>query len=234
MKKLVLITLMFFTLPVIAEPRLVSVKGESEFEVDADIINIEFSIANKSEISLTKGNEKVNAVAQIIIEKLVALGINQNDIYSPSFNYQSDRDYDENECPGEYYPYVSRDMSVQLKNIEKYTAVIDLLLENGVTSIDEINSEISGFDKQNNEAMNLAIDDAKRQAKFYVESFGGKLGKVHSISNRNSTYGEWDSYDEIIVRGIRASGVSTKLQPYKFVPGPVTITASIYVQFEID
>ena len=234
MKKLLLITLMCVVLPVnSAEPRLVTITGESEFEVAADIIEIEFSINNQSEVNLAKGNEKVNGIAQVIIGKLVDLGISEKDIYSPSFNFENDRDYDrDTECPGDYYPYVSRRMSVKLKDIDKYTDVIDLLLENGATSIDDINSEISNFDSQNNEAMRLAILDAKKQAKYYVESFGGKLGRIHRIGKRKSTYNRWSSREEIVVTGTRAS--RAKVRPYKFRPSPVTVEASIYVEFEIN
>ena len=234
MKTFLLIALMFFVLPVTAEPRLVSITGESEFEVEADIINIGFSITNQSETNLSKGNEKINTIAQAVIGELVALGISEEDIYSPSFNFERERrSYDDKECLGEYYPHVSRRMNVQLKDIEKYTDVIDLLLKNEVTSIDDINSEVSDFDKQTNEAMNLAILDAKRQAKFYVESFGGKLGKIYSIGRKNSSYDRWGNSEEIVVTGTRNT-LPRKVQPYKFKPAPVTIDASIYVEFEID
>ena len=233
MKKFLLITLMCVVLPVnSAEPRLVSITGASEFEVDADIINIDFSINNESEVNLAKGNEKVNGIAQVIIGKLIELGVSEKDIYSPFFNFENERRYhDETECPGEYYPHVSRRMSVKLRDIDKYTDVIDLLLENGATRIGDIDSEVSNFDEHSNEAMKLAIQDAKQQAKFYVESFGGKLGKIHRIGKKESDYNRYGNTKEIVVTGTRNT---LQVKPYKFRPSPVTVDATIYVEFEID
>ncbi len=232
MKKLLLLLIcVFFILPVSAEPRIISITGESEFEVDADIINISFSIENQDETSSSKANEKVSVVAQTVIGKLVGLGISEEDIRSPSFNYEWDRDYDA-DCPGEHFPYVGRGMTLKLTDIDKYTDVIDILLNSGVTSIDEIDSEISSFDEQNNEAMKLAILDAKEKAKFYVESFDGKLGGIYRIGKNQSNYNRWGGdAEEIVVHGTRSSRAHEK--PYKFRPAPVTIEASIYVEFEI-
>lgn len=213
-----------------SDPRIISVEGKGRFEYPAEMIRIDFSVFNQSDRDIKDAKAKVDRASTALVRSLVKLGINEKDILSPSFSIESDDGYDQDDCPIEPMPIVGRNMEVLVRDIKLYRKVIDALVENGVTSIGTIESEVADLEKYKRSAMLAAIDDAKKQAAFLVENLGGTLGKVHSIGEKRTH--NFSKIEEIVVSGIRASDRDEI--PYDFQPKPVEVLASIYVEFEIE
>lgn len=232
MKKILLVLpLLLLTFAANAQPRIISVTGEASFEREADMIEISFNITNLNNTDLHKAKKEVDQVSQNVIAALVGLGVSEKDIYSPDFLFHYEQQTDDDDCLTAYLPEVDRGMWLRLRDIELYATIIDTLLENGVTKIDDVRSELSDFDEQKKAAMLLAIKDAKDQATFYVENFGATLGKVHRIGKKSASYDGYGN-ERIVVMGTRNRNKVKK--PYSFKPNPVDIEASVYVEFEIE
>lgn len=230
--KIMCICIFFFSLTtsqVFADQKIISVVGNSEFEHDAELIKIHFAIANQTNTDLQQAKEEVEKISSNIAHSLVKLGINENDIVSSAFRVDSNRPY-RNGCPEKPIPVVERNIEVRLKKIKLYQKTIDSLVANGVTSIRRIESDLINRKKYEQKAMLAAIKDAKEQAKFLVEGFDAKLGDVHRIGER--TVQHIPLVPEMMTRSVTADGV--KPEPYEFKPMPVTITAKVHVEYEIQ
>lgn len=213
-----------------SDPRVIAIEGSGSFEYPAEMIRIDFSVYNQSDRDIKEAKSKVERASSEIVRSLIDIGINEKDIFSPSFTVDLDDQYDSEDCPKGYVPVVGRDMEVLLRDIKLYRKVIDTLVENGATSIGRVQSEVEDLKKYERSAMLAAIEDAKKQAAFLVENLGGKLGKVHSI--REKRVRNRSDIEAIVVTGMRASPRDEI--PYSFQPEPVEVSASIYVEFEIE
>ncbi len=231
MKKLILIvSLSILSAYAYSDPRIIAVSGSGSFEVQAEVIRINFSVFNQSDRDVKVAKTKVERASKAIVESLIDLGVADKDIYSPYFTVDLDGRYDSDDCPNGYVPVVGRNMEVLLRDVSLYRKVIDALVENGATEIGRVEGEVADIEKYEQRAMLAAIDDAKNQARFLVENLGGKLGRVHSIGEKRN----WrrSNLEELVVSGVRAS--LRDEDPYEFQPEPVEVSASIYVEFEID
>jgi len=233
MKRLLLIlSLVSFSLTVQADTRIIAVTGAASFEREADVIEVSFYVKNINKTDLSEAKKEVDAISQKAVAALVELGVSEEDIFSPEIRIEYEQDYDKGDCPQKYLPIVFRSMGVTLRDIQLYTKLIDTLLESGVTGIDDVESQLSDIEQHEKKAMSMAIQDAKDQAKFYVESFGGRLGKVHSIGRKSSGRDYGYGAEQIEVYGTR-NRLKVK-EPYNFRPAPIDVDASVYVEFQID
>ncbi|WP_028886845.1 SIMPL domain-containing protein [Teredinibacter turnerae] len=231
MKKIILIIfLSILSVCAHSDPSIIAIRGSGSFEYPAEAIRIEFSVYNQTDRDVKTAKSKVESASTAIVTSLINLGVSEKDIFSPSFTVDLEDQYDGENCPKANVPVVGRDMEVLLRDVKLYRKVIDALVENGATTIGRVQSEVEDIERYERRATLAAIADAKNQAKFLVENFGGKLGKVHSIGEkriRNKPY-----IEEVIVSGIRSS-VKDEI-PYDFQPEPVEVAANIYVEFEIE
>lgn len=231
MKKIVLfVCLALLSEFTYSDPRIIAIQGAGSFEYPAEMIRIDFSVFNQSDQDIKVAKSKVERVSTAIVRSLIELGINEKDIFSPSFTVDLDDQHDGDDCPKGYLPIVGRDMEVLIRDIKLYRKVIDTLVENGATSIGSVQSEVEDMEKYEQRAMLAAIDDAKKQAEFLVKNLGGELGKVHSVGEKRTR--NRSHIEEILVSGIRAS-LRGEI-PYDFQPAPVEVSANIYVEFEIE
>ena len=231
MKKILLIiSLSILSVYAYSDPRIVAIKGSGSFEYPAETIRVDFSVFNQTDRDVKAAKSKVERASTAIVASLIKLGISEKDIFSPSFTVDLEDQYDGDDCPKGYIPVVGREMEVLIRDVKPYRKVIDALVENGATTIGRVQSEVEDMEKYEQRAMLAAISDAKKQAKFLVENLGGKLGRVHSVGEKRIRNGSY--IEEVVVSGIRASVLDEI--PYDFQPEPVEVSASIYVEFEIE
>lgn len=233
MRKLIFFISML-VLPIIAwsEPRLVAIKGFGSVEVEADTIEMSFSVANTNYKNVDEAKQDVEKRSGNIVVALIKLGISEADIVSPHFEVDVERNYRDRECPDSWVPEVTRYMDLTLKDISKYGRVLDVLVKNGVTRVESVEPGILDSKTYEKKALTVAIENAKVQAKFLAESFGARLGKIHNIGERK--YRNNSNLEEVVVSGIRASLPERDDMPYEFKPGKVEIEADIYVEFELE
>ena len=212
-----------------ATPRIIAIEGKGRIEFQAEVIRIYFSVYNQSEKDVKKAKDMVEKTSKSVVQGLLQLGVDEQDIFSPSFTVDLDTSFDER-CSNGFTPIVGRDMEVLVRDVSLYRQVIDLIVDRGVTGIGLVESEVADIKKYERQAMLAAIADAKEQATFLVENLGGELGKVYSIGRKRVRTNS--NLEEIVVSGIRAS--QTNDIPFDYQPEPVEVSAEIYVEFEID
>lgn len=213
----------------LAEMRTIAVTGKGYYEVKPDVIQIGFDVINTEARSLEEAKLTVDEATKKVIAALIKMGIEKDSITTNGFQLEQEPDYEE-DCKISYIPAIGRSFEFKLKNIEKYNDVITALVNYGATNIDRPMGELLDYEKHERQALKLAIDNAKQEAKYLVENLGGKIGKVHSIGQKkvhNKYY-----FEEVVVTGIRAS--AGKYEHLHFNPRPVEVNAEIYVEFEIE
>lgn len=231
-KSIFFIPLLVLSMNSWAEPRLVSIKGLGSVEVEADIIEMSFVVANTNYKDVDEAKKDIERRSSNIVEALVKLGISETDIISPHFEVDAERHYGDRECDDSWVPEVTRYMELTLKDIRKYGRVLNVLVKNGVTRVESVEPGILDSKLYEKKALTVAIENAKAKASFLAESFGAKLGRIHNIGERK--YRNNNNLEEVVVSGIRASLPESDDIPYAFKPGKVKVEADIYVEFELE
>ncbi len=209
---------------------VVSVTGKSEISVKPDIVSMSFNIYNTKVMDLPSAKKELDRRTSKVIEALLLVGIDEKDITSEGFELDQYSD-DENGCKNQYVYEVGRSFDLILRNLDQYNNVINILISGGVSNIAYAEAKLNESKKYEKQALKLAIEDAKNQASFLVEEFGGKLGSIKNIGHRKTST-RYDDEEVIVVSGIRSS--LKKNADVYFTPAPVEISAEIYAEFEIE
>lgn len=217
--------------PCLARAGMVSVSGFSSKEIAPDIIHFSFSISNVHNRELESAKKEIDAKAAKLAKSLIEFGIKDKDITSPYFEVDGEPDRHE-KCLNEWVPTVSRDFKVTLRDVKRYNNFLDLLVAHGVTKIDDIEGDVSEKGDHEEAVLVQAIEDAKSKANFLAKSFDSKVVRIKTIGKREENF-EGIQEEELIITGYRATAGQTDAIPYEFRPENVTITASIYAEFEI-
>ncbi|WP_395043278.1 SIMPL domain-containing protein [Flavobacterium sp.] len=187
MKKLVLITLtLFATMSQAQEQKQipqVSVTGEGKIKVKPDQVEINFGVENlgKDAQEVKKLNdEKVDKVVKYIKK----FGIPLSDFQTTNVTLNRNYDYDKKK----YNYQASQNISILLKDVSKYDALMMGLVDNGINNISDIEFKSSKIEEHKSEARKAAMRDAKKKAEDYVSVLNQKVGKALLITDNPTNY----------------------------------------------
>ena len=127
-----------------------------------------------SDVGLSKENNLSSF--DKIIAALEEKGIEKEEISLEYFNCQPNYDYSSGKTLTGYYSTTAFSFEVSdIDNVKKY---IDVLTENGVTSVDNVCFKVSNMEEQYNNALSLAIENARAKAEKMIECENLSLVKL--------------------------------------------------------
>ena len=212
-----------------AAERFASVEGKAEIKVSPDIIRVDFNVSRTHKTDPSVAKNQVDEICANTIRSLIQLGIAENEISSSSLSLEQKQRYDDNNNATPIGYMVSRNVGIVLRDVAQYNQVIQALVDSGVSSILNITPDVSNLEAQKRAALAKAVADGRERAEFLAQELGSKVTRIHQIGKPFSD--KPFDLDEIVVTAEKRSvgGV-----PYQFQPGPVSITASIQLEFEIE
>lgn len=194
----------------------ICVIGEATTEMSPDRACISASIQTLSSNSTEAKNQNFE-ILNSSIQKLIELGIDKDDIVTDYFSVFPRHDYS---CGSELIGYcATTNFSFKVENLENIKLYVDGLTESGVTSIRNINFEISNYDEIYNQTMLSALENAKVKAK---EISGLDELQIHAI-NEEYVYCCSNLYREYS-EGMLENDLVGKIQ----------ITAKLKVEFALN
>ncbi|HUS76228.1 MAG TPA: SIMPL domain-containing protein [Methanothrix sp.] len=178
----------------------------------------------------TRDASAANAVAENArlmnetIAALLAAGIAGNEIQTSSYSLGT-ASQDEPVMSQEKQKVpeflASNIVTVDLNNTTDVGKVLDAAVSAGSNSIQEVSFDLSDPQPQKDQALTLAIEDARRKAEIAAKAAGVNLGRVLEIS-------EGYGYVAAASRNV-AFDIGTPIQP-----GKMEITASVTMTYEIS
>jgi uncharacterized protein len=157
---------------------LVNVSGEGKIKIVPDQALISVSVETKGPNATTvkKGNDiKMDAVLKFIKNSNIAKEDYQTQCVSlnPNYDYETKK--------SDYIAYQT--VRILLKDISKYDAIMDGLVNTGINRIEGIEFKSSKMPQLLSDARKLAVKDAKAKAEDYVSGLGQKIGKAFTITD---------------------------------------------------
>lgn len=185
--------LLFFVLalPSIAlqasdNPPLVSVTGQGEVFVVPDKVAITFQME-----SFDPALGKAKGVNDEAVKRALALvkqyGVEDKDVQTSYFTVRNGEKYyydeNENKQRSKQGFFVTKDISVTLKDISRLEDLYSAVLEAGVNNITSVEFQSSEIKKYQEAARKQAVEDAKSKATQLLQELGMTLGRPYQIQD---------------------------------------------------
>jgi uncharacterized protein YggE len=212
----------------------ITVSGTGEKMVKPDIALVSFGVSAEN-LDVSKAQTESATKINNIIAFLKTKNVEEKDIkttnYSiyPRYNYVG---------VTTYYPYtgkqvlaayvVSQNIEVKIRTIADAGAILTGLGEFGVTDVSGLTFTVDNQDTVKAQARELAIVDAKAQAKVLANGLGVKLVKITSFSE-NGNYPMYYAMEKSAVMGMGGSDAVAPQVP----AGENKITSTVSITYEI-
>ncbi|WP_299701201.1 SIMPL domain-containing protein [uncultured Pontibacter sp.] len=210
-------------------PPLISVNGIGEVKLPPDEVVISLGVEMR-EKTLEQARKQTDSKAAAIIAYLRKQGVDAKDIQTSYVNLQPI--YSSNQfgkAEPDFY-MAQKTMTVVIKKLDKFDALLSGLYENGVNRIDDIAFRVSNIEKHQVEARKRAVADAKQKANALTNELGAKVGKVYSISEHTPIISPRMDYAKVAMDMEMAQGGGGP----SIAGGQVTVTSNVNVSFVIE
>lgn len=160
--------------------------GKASKSVSPDYAKIT-AVIETLDSDMVKSKDSNFSTFEKVLEALKAQGIAEEDIILESYTSYPSYDYNSGKSLVGYYTITTFTFNVDnLDNIKNY---VDVATENGVTSIRNINYELSNMDEVYQDVLMMAIDNAKEKAeKICGEEVAIKSVKEEYVYSCTSLY----------------------------------------------
>lgn len=185
MKKTILI-LAFATMGVHAQEHqktepTISVTGEGIVKMVPDQVLIRIRVENEGKSAKEvkqKNDEAINEVFQFV----KSMKIDKKDVTTEYINLSKNYDYNTKK----YNFVANQSVSILLKDLSKYEALTQGLLDAGANRFDGVEFKSSQLEKYKSEARMVAAKNAKQRADEYASALGQTVGKAIQVSESGS------------------------------------------------
>ena len=208
---------------------IITVSGEGIVEAKPDRATISVGVLtrekNPSEV------QSANArVATSVINSIVALGIERKNISTGNYNFNPVyRHTDNGKKILEGYE-ATNSVTIIVDDLNLVGKVIDTALNHGANRVDSLNFGLRNKNSYQDEALKLAVLDAKRKAEICAAALGKNIIGVRNVSINSSHVSAPKNYK--MARAMTedaAVGFETPIES-----GSLTCSASVHVEFEIS
>ena len=206
--------------------KLVTVSGVGEITIAPDLALINVGVQTKNN-DAAKAQQENAKLMKAVIDAIKAKGIKAEDIKTTGYSIYQTYDYVDNKPSTPYY-IASNTINIKVNDITKVGELIDVATAAGANSIDSIRFTVKDDSKYYEEALKLAMANAKNKATAIMGSFGKKPGVPYSV-NESSNGGRifYDYYPAKASMDTLENAVTTPIES-----GEITVTANVSVSYD--
>jgi uncharacterized protein YggE len=213
------------------EIRQIYVQGEGVVQVEPDRAHINLGVTTEApsaeEAQIKNANNMRN-----ILAALGELGIKDDAIETSYFNVYPVYRYDQ-ERGNQLTGYrVSNTVSVTLDKLSMVGEAIDSAIKAGATNVDSVNFTLADEKPWLNEAMVLAVENARKKAELLASAAGVKLGPVMIIRDPSTQFQPYSMGKEMRMMAMAAAGDASSVTP--IAPGKLEIRAVVEMVYALD
>lgn len=205
----------------------ISVSGHGKITAEADQATINLNL-NAQAATSAEAKKEIDQRINAFFDAVNKLGIKDKQITAGSMNLSPQYDYN-NRQPRFIGFQASRQIAVEVSDLEKVHPVLDAAVSLKINGIQGINYSSSTEDKMKQQARLAAIEDSRAKAQQLAEAYGAKLGPVYSISYHSGNVERPFAQPEMM----RATMMDASSKGGRFIPGEISTSDSISVVFDL-
>ncbi|MFD0869325.1 26 kDa periplasmic immunogenic protein precursor [Chlamydia abortus] len=201
-------------------PSVIEVLGEGALQAPPDQALIVLGAVSEGPVLQTVQSENAGRVTNII-QALQQLQIPQQKIQTSDYRIEAQYDYPEGQSVFRGYK-VTHLLQISTGKVEQTGAIVDTAVAHGANIVTGIRFTLAHPERYSNEALSLAVRDARRKAAALARALGVSLaavpGKVQELSR---------SVEPLFYQApMLAESAATPIQP-----GELTVRASVRVWY---
>jgi uncharacterized protein YggE len=224
----------------------ISVSGTAEVDATPDVATFSFTVKETSKV-IKDAQDVISKKVSTILAGLDDAGVDEKDIKTQSYTMYPKYEWVKVKAQENvaldgtiFYPGnnnkqvqtgfdVSQSVRVNLRDFDKVGEVLELFAEAGVENLNGPNFQIDEPDELQQEAREMAIDEAKEKAKRLAKDLGVKLGKVVSFNEGSHGYNPQPYYAKSAVMAFDSVAEYAPELPI----GENTVTANVTIVYTI-
>lgn len=224
-----------------------TISGEGKVTIKPDVAVVNLGV-NADGKTVKEAQDKINLVANQVLDQLKQIGIDPKDIKTQSYNIYPTYDFDKPSQKARPVPptnvpvspvepsievidqssritgyHASTTISVKIKDSQKVNQVIDSATTSGANQIGGVTFEAADKTEAENEARKKAIEDAKKKAQEAAKVAGFRLGKMVSYFENLSPP---PTLGDVVLE--KAEVVDTNIRP-----GSMEVVVNVTLNYEI-
>lgn len=211
----------------------ITVSGKGEVVVKPDIATVSFGVTAEN-LDVSKAQTESVTKMNNIIGFLKSKGVDEKDIKTTNYNIYPRYDYVKSTV--DYYGgkqvlagyVVSQTVEVKIRKIADAGVILGGVAEFGVTDVSGLTFTVDNQDAVKDSARDLAITDAKDQAKVLAKALGVRLVKITAFSE-GGNYPTYYGLEKSMAVGM---GGDSALAP-QIMTGENKITSNVNITYEI-
>lgn len=205
----------------------ITAQGSAEIAVTPDMFTVTANVS-ATEITVGRAQEQVSGVIASATQKLVELGVNQEDIVTENYSYYPQYDYSDAAGQPRLVGYqVNHSLKVTGRDLNMLDAVLGALTDSGMTETYNVFFDVSNRSELYGQALTLAIGAAGGKAQTMAGAAGLTITSVQSVQEDSS--GGMMRYEgnRDMVKGSAAGGSGIR-------SGQVSVSAAVTVVYEAE
>lgn len=202
----------------------VTVSGEGKIKVTPDQAVITIGVENIGP-DAAEVKKKNDATVDAVIKYLKKSNISATDYQTQRVNLYRNYDYDKKK----YNNVASQTITINLKDLSKYDALMSGLVDAGVNNIQGVEFKTSKLAEYETQARREAALDAKKKANDYAVALGQKVGKAIVINDSSQAY-----YPVMRSMKFEAADASGGAQMETLAIGEIEVKATVTISFELQ
>ena len=207
----------------IADSSGVQVSGTAKVGAVPDIARFSFAINGRGK-DLPKLKLDIDRKTATVVTLCKQLGVENKHISSAEVSIHPQYNHQTRELVGYN---LSRNISVELHNLDRYTQLVNGAIDSGITTINNIQLDISNRDRLAAEALASAVKAAREKAEVIAENADIHLGKIISVQETGSNFDNRRF-------GVRQMAMAESAVSEAFEPGEISIMATVTVIYAIE
>ena len=220
------------TVNIVPPPPAIVVSGNAQVEATPDQAIVRIGIVHQSS-SAKEAQENTNKIGQAIQKAIVALGVTANRIQtsrltiSPVYAQQRPGS---NEAPRITGYTAANSVSVTLENLAQIGPVVDAGLDNGANQLDGVQFRLKNDGPVRDQALKLAVEEAKGKAAAIAAALGVTLGPVLEVSETGVSATGLEDHEVLAFSALSTgAAVATPVSP-----GQLQINAGVVLRYSIS
>jgi uncharacterized protein len=161
-------------------PRTLATSGVGLVKAQPDSISIVMQ-ATSTQKTASDAKREVDQRVNALLDQLKSLGIAKSNIVASGLRLNPQYDYNNRNRIFAGFS-ASRDISVNLEDLDKVNSVLESAVATGVDNINQLLPQNKNQEDFQQQAFKAAIADSKAKAATLAKAYGAELGAIYSIS----------------------------------------------------
>ena len=208
----------------------IQVQGHGVVTAKPDSFNINFTVMQQGK-TMDEAKQKNNQVIQVITNKIKSLGIPNLILQTQWYNANPTYKYDKNGRSTITGYEVNNSITVNVKGADSSKIEDDTITDNNATNAGDPNFYLSDNNIAYDDALKLAVKQARHRADIIATEAGGTLLAIDTIVSE--TQSSPQSYAAPRMTLMSKNGMDAAALPTQVLAGPMDVEASVVIRYTL-